>query len=146
MTQLSAHFTLEELTVTDTGLDNTPSGADVDRLYTLAEFLEKVRTACGNHPVLIDSAFRSAKVNAAVGGVPDSAHAEAYAADIRIPEYGTPYEVAVQLSFAQSQGHIEFDQLIYEGTWVHISRDPQLRNERLTLVATGAYADGIIRA
>ena len=143
--QLTEHFSLAELTVTDTGLDNTPDAAQTDLLKTLAEFLEKVRTILGNNPVTINSAFRSAAVNAAVGGVSDSAHALAYAADIECPAFGSPWDVANALSKAQEEGKLDFDQLIYEQTWTHVSRDPQLREQRLTFVpADNSYLDGLV--
>ena len=144
-TQLSPHFSLAELTVTGTGLDNTPDAEMESRLSTLAIFLEKVRVILGNNPVLIDSAFRSPAVNAAVGGVSNSAHAIAYAADIRCPGFGSPWEIAKALDEAEDTGKIDFDQLIYEQEWVHISRDPQLRAQRLTHVpADGSYLDGLV--
>ena len=142
MTQLSTHFSLEELTVTDTGLDNTPNAEEEARLSTLATFMEKVRTILGNHPITVNSAFRSEAVNEAVGGVPDSAHRLAYACDFTCPGFGSPLMIAERLDAAQRNGAIDFDQLIYEVTWVHISRDPQLREERLTHVGDG-YVDGI---
>ncbi len=142
---LTPHFSLDELIVTDTGLDNTPSANEEARLRTLAAFLEKVRVILGNNPITIDSAFRSEAVNAAVGGVPDSAHRLAYAADIVCPGFGTPWEVANALSQAQTEGKLDFDQIIYEQTWTHISRDPQLREQRLTHVpADGSYLDGLV--
>ena len=142
MTQLSTHFSLEELTVTDTGLDNTPNAEEEARLSTLATFMEKVRTILGNHPITVNSAFRSEAVNEAVGGVPDSAHRLAYACDFTCPGFGPPLDIAERLDAAQRNGAIDFDQLIYEGTWVHISRDPQLREQRLTHTGDG-YTDGI---
>jgi zinc D-Ala-D-Ala carboxypeptidase len=146
MTQLTEHFSLEELCTTSTGLDNTPPPAMFSRLKTLAIFGEKVRAILGNNPINIDSAFRSEAVNEAVGGVTDSAHAEAYAMDITCDEFGTPWEIANALSKAQEEGKIDFDQLIYEVTWVHISRDPQLRNERLTHPTAGGYLEGLVDA
>lgn len=144
MMQLTPHFTLAELTVTETGLDNTPDETQIQLLLTLAEFLEKVRVVLSNHPITVNSAFRSAEVNAAVGGVADSAHALCFAADITCEGYGTVYEVALAISLAQSAGKLEFDQLIYEQTWVHVSRDPQLRKERLTLASVDNYVAGLV--
>jgi zinc D-Ala-D-Ala carboxypeptidase len=142
--QLTEHFSLSELTTTSTGFDNTPNAEQTTLLKTLAIFLEKVRAILGNAPIFIDSAFRSAAVNEAVGGVSDSAHALAFAADIRHATM-TPWEVAKALSKAQEDGKIDFDQLIYEQEWVHVSRDPQLRGQRLTHVpADGSYLDGLV--
>ena len=143
MGQLTEHFSLEELTVTSEPFDNTPSPEMVERLDTLAIFGEKVRIELDSKPMIINSAYRSPAVNEAVGGVPTSAHAEAYAMDFTCPEFGTPYEVALRLAEAGSAGRIVFDQLIYEDTWVHISRDPQARGQRLTKTDTG-YIEGIV--
>lgn len=142
--QLSPHFTLAELTVTGTGIDNemTPEMRQQGRLTTLAAFLEKVRAALGGNPVLVDSAYRNPEVNAAVGGVTDSAHMEGFAADIRCPGFGSPLMVAERLAAAGRSGAIAFDQLILEPTWVHISRDPRLRGELLTFDGSD-YTDGI---
>jgi putative chitinase len=140
--QLSPHFTLAELTTTSTGLDNTPNAAETEVLRTLAQFLEKVRTVLNGQSIHINSAFRSARVNDAVGGVPNSAHRLGFAADLVCPTFGTPYEICLALDAAEKAGKIKFDQLIQEGTWVHISRDPKLRGQRLTLSGSG-YLDGI---
>lgn len=142
MTQFTDHFSLAELTTTSEPFDNTPDAAELARLKTLAIFMEKVRAILGGHPITVDSAFRSEAVNDAVGGVSDSAHRLAYACDFTCPMFGNPLMIAERLDQAEKSGAIDFDQLIYEGTWVHISRDPQLRGERLTHVGD-AYVNGI---
>ena len=148
-TQLSPHFTLEELTVTNTGLDNTPNAAETERLRTLAAFMEKVRAVLGNKAISVNSAFRSEAVNRAVGGVPNSAHRLGYACDFVCPSFGSPLEVCRALDAAGTAGTIVFDQLIQEGTWTHVSRDPTgngtgaPRKMRLTLVGPNQYASGI---
>lgn len=144
--QLSEHFSLAELTTTDTGLPNDPNQQEMARLVTLAAFMEKVRAILGGHPITVDSAFRSEAVNDAVGGVSDSAHRLAYACDFTCSAFGTPLMIAERLDTAQKQGAIAFDQLIYEVTWVHLSRDPQLREQRLTHPTAGGYLDGIVSA
>ena len=148
-TQLSPHFTLEELTTTNTGLDNTPNAEEKARLQLLATFLEKVRTVLGNKSMSVNSAFRSEAVNNAVGGVPNSAHRLGYACDFVCPSFGTPLDVCKALDAAGTAGTIVFDQLIQEGTWTHISRDQTgngtgaPRMMRLTLIGPGQYASGI---
>jgi hypothetical protein len=69
--QLSEHFSQAELTTTETGHDNAPNATELEVLRTLATFLEKVRTILGNKPLTVHSAFRSHRVNQAVGGVPN---------------------------------------------------------------------------
>ena len=76
------HFTLKEMTATGTGLLNSPgSCAQVQYLHMLALFLDGVRADFGR-AVRVNSAFRTAAVNKAVGGSPASAHLKGLAADI----------------------------------------------------------------
>jgi len=116
--QLSAHFTLEELTHTDhRELDNTPNDIEINNLKRLAEFLEQVKTVLGGKPVMVNSAFRSKAVNDAVGSKDSSQHRVGCAADIRIPGM-TPDEV-VKAIIASGIG---YDQVIREfDRWTHVS-------------------------
>ena len=116
--QLSEHFSLEELTHTDhRTLDNTPTDAELANLVRLANFLEVVKAVLGGKPIVINSAFRSAQVNAAVGSKDTSQHRTGCAADIRVPGM-TPDEVIKSIRAAD----IEFDQAIREfDRWTHIS-------------------------
>ena len=118
MTQLSPHFTLEELTHTDhREFDNTPNASELANLTRLAAFLETVKTALGGKPVMINSAFRSKQVNDAVGSKDSSQHRIGCAADIRVPGM-TPDEVVRALIAAD----LPFDQIIREfDRWTHIS-------------------------
>jgi len=118
MTQLSEHFTMEELTHTDhRDLDNTPNDSEKNNLKRLAEFLEQVKVVLGNKPVMINSAFRSKQVNDAVGSKDSSQHRIGCAADLRIPGM-TPDEV-VKAVIASGIG---YDQVIREfDRWTHIS-------------------------
>ena len=88
MTKLTEHFTLEELTASETaarnGWDNTPNEAETKNLERLALMLEQVRKIL-NKPILINSAFRSKKVNDGVGSKDTSQHRIGCAADIRVP-------------------------------------------------------------
>lgn len=115
---LTPHFTLEELTVTDhREFDNTPSSSEINNLKRLAELLEEVKTLLGGKPIMVNSAFRSAQVNAAVGSKDTSQHRVGCAADIRVPGV-TPDEV-VKAVIASGIG---YDQIIREfNSWTHIS-------------------------
>jgi putative chitinase len=142
-TQLSPHFTLEELTVTNTGLDNSPDATALARLKAVATKMEAVRTLLGGKPISINSAYRNPQVNAAVGGVSNSAHALGYAVDFTCASFGSPYDICKKIAASP----IQFDQLIHERrNWVHISFD-STRNRRqlLTLPVTGSeYQSGIL--
>jgi len=118
MTQLSEHFSLEELTHTDhREFDNTPNADEIANLTRLASFLEQVKTVLGNKPVMINSAFRCKQVNDAVGSKDTSQHRIGCAADLRIPGM-TPDEV-VKAIMASGIG---YDQIIREfDRWTHIS-------------------------
>jgi putative chitinase len=118
MTQLSEHFTLEELTHTEhRELDNTPNDHEKNNLMRLARFLEEVKTVLGGKPVMVNSAFRSKAVNDAVGSKDTSQHRVGCAADLRIPGM-TPDEV-VKAIIASGIG---YDQVIREfDRWTHIS-------------------------
>ena len=118
MTQLSEHFSLEELIHTDhREFDNTPDPDSLANLRRLAPFLEEVKTVLGGKPVMINSAFRCKQVNDAVGSKDTSQHRIGCAADIRVPGM-TPDEV-VQAIMASGIG---YDQLIREfNSWTHIS-------------------------
>ena len=118
MTQLSVHFTLDELTHTDhREFDNTPNPQETANLIRLAGLLEDVKLVLGSKPVMINSAFRSKQVNDAVGSKDSSQHRVGCAADIRIPDM-TPDEVVRAIIAAD----LPFDQIIREfDRWTHIS-------------------------
>ena len=121
---LSPHFTIEELTITDhREFDNTPNASETANLTRLADFLEQVKEAVGGKAVMVNSAFRSAQVNAAVGSKETSQHRVGCAADIRVPGM-TPDAVVKAIIAAK----LPFDQLIREfDRWTHasITNDPK---------------------
>jgi zinc D-Ala-D-Ala carboxypeptidase len=121
MTQVTPHFTLEELTASETaernGWDNNPNGYERDNLARLADLLEQVKVVLGGKPIMINSAFRSKQVNDAVGSKDTSQHRTGCAADIRVPGM-TPDQV-VKAVIASGIG---YDQIIREfDRWTHIS-------------------------
>ena len=129
---LSDHFSQDELTASQTatrqGIKNTPSPAVVENLRMLAALLEQVRTLLGDRSIHISSGYRSLALNRYIGSHDLSAHVRGYAADFTCPAFGTPIEVAKEIA----ESNLKFDQLIYEGTWIHISCDPQNRRQLLT--------------
>ena len=130
--KLSMNFSLNELTSSQTatrqGIKNTPSPAVVENLRMLAALLEQIRTLLGSHSIHISSGYRSLALNRYIGSNDTSAHVRGYAADFTCPAFGKPIEVAKKIA----ESNLKFDQLIYEGTWVHISCDPQNRRQLLT--------------
>lgn len=143
-TKLSAHFSLEELVISDIakkhGVDNSPDYSTIQNLKIMAEKLEEVRAILGNKPIKIQSGYRSKKLNDMVGGAGKSAHLEGLAADFVCPAFGTPYEICTELAKKLK----DFDQLIHEnGRWVHLGlRHDTKRNQVLTM-KKGKYLKGI---
>ena len=141
MTQLTANFSLEELTRSEAadrnGWDNTPNAQEIENLKRLAALLQQVKTAVGGKPVMINSVFRSKQVNDSVGSKDTSQHRLGCAADIRVPGM-KPREV-VEACIAAG---VPFDQIILEfDSWTHISvpNTPEFkpRNSRLIIDKQG---------
>jgi zinc D-Ala-D-Ala carboxypeptidase len=119
--KLSEHFTLEELSFSETaarfGLENIPDAITAENLERIAAFMEKIRTLLGNRPIVVHSGYRSPQVNKAVGGVITSAHCQGLACDFACPTFGTPVDVALAIR----KSELGYDQLILEDGWVHVS-------------------------
>jgi zinc D-Ala-D-Ala carboxypeptidase len=139
-TQLTAHFALEELACTQhREFDNTPPPEVVGTLRTTAARMEDVRRRLGDRVISVSSGYRCPALNRAVGGSRTSAHLTGDAVDFNCYGFGDP--LAVCRTLAQSD--IAFDQLIEEGTWVHISFDSRLRRQVLTRRDGGGYGLGL---
>jgi len=123
---LSEHFTLEELTHTDhREFDNTPNEAELANLVRLANFMEEVREVLGGKEIHVNSAFRSAEVNKAVGSSDRSQHRRGTACDFRVKGM-TPNEVVTAIINAE----LKYDQVIREfDRWTHISIPNEDDNE-----------------
>lgn len=148
---LSPHFTLEEFTASETaarlGIINTPPDAIIDTLRYTANMLEVVRDdVLGGKPLHVNSAFRCLTLNRALKSRDTSDHVRGLAVDFVCPAFGTPLEICRALV----ESEVDFRQLIYEHTWVHIAFPAQgqlvERHERslLTLMPGGTYAAGIL--
>lgn len=113
--QLSAHFTLQELTRSATAerlkIPNMFTADVVDNLQRLCtEVLEPLRAHLG-HPITINSGYRCPALNKAVGGVPNSFHLTGRAADI--PRYAGAFDFLMLLG--------KCSEVINEGTWIHVA-------------------------
>ena len=127
----SKYFRLEELLKSDKALaaqiENLPSWKDVDNLLDLAVLvLDPIREAWGQ-PLIITSGYRSPQLNAAVGGVPTSAHMDGCAVDIALCHWSTRkmgelFNLIVKMA---EDGVININQVIYyrKKRIIHISND-----------------------
>ena len=156
---LSEHFTLAELTHSDTakakGIDNTPSTYHKKILkHTCTYLLEKIRTLLNEKYktynkkkvkqviLRITSGYRSSKLNQAVGGSNTSQHCKGEAADIEAilvftngTRYVLPYtELYSDIKQWTIEKKISVDQCIQEhagnASWVHVSLPPQIKDCR----------------
>lgn len=146
---LSRFFTLSELSVTSKPFDNTPPPAAIERLRVLAvSVLDPLREAVG--PIRVTSGYRSAAVNAAVGGSSTSQHRLGEAADIVAISVGRPVLWAEIVRRANVD--LPVDQaIIYEGApHVHVSTrfTPTVsrpnRGQLLVKVANPAAYGGLV--
>ena len=138
---MTRHFSMTELIITNTGLENFPPLEIRNRLRLLAQYLETVRERCEGTPLIVHSGYRSKAVNAKIGGSPTSAHLLGWAADISCNSM-TASSLAERIKMLGG-----FDQLIFEPTRgiVHVSIDPRMRGEVLTMLTEGGkrYVKGI---
>lgn len=127
MEQFTKNFSYEELIASGTadklGLDNTPNAVEKEKLRKLAvEILQPIRDALGK-PIKVNSAFRSEKVNKAVGGVPSSQHRLGEAADLTLGSKERNKELFELISKMVKGKKLTVGQLIneYGYSWIHVS-------------------------
>ena len=136
---LSEHFTLAELTKTNTRIKNVPNEAQVENLKRLCGWLEMLRSEWnkrygeGDDPIVINSGYRSEVVNKAVGGVKGSNHLTGCAADIRVAGIEQLVRYAAILLDISDERQEDFDELLLErspkGTyWLHFAVRPSGRS------------------
>ncbi len=133
---VTAHFRLSDFSrseyATRHGLDNTPPADVLARILVSADGLERVRAVLGV-PIYIQSGYRSGSVNAGIGGARNSQHCLGEAVDFIAPAYGDPH--AICEAIIDHEDLIDFDQLIQEGAWVHVSFTTRSQPRRQVLTA-----------
>lgn len=138
--KLGANFALIDFlrsaTATQQGISNIPNEKELANLKLLVtNILQPLRDDI-KLPIMVNSGFRSEKLNKAVGGVSTSAHRLGYAADIRCPAYkgGDVRQFCIYIEAFLKKNKIKFDQLIYEfvggAKWVHIGIKNQKGEQR----------------
>lgn len=134
MGKLSEHFSVDEAVASSTalrlGIDNSAPAHIIPNLKISALGAEQVRACLADNQMRIDSWYRCDALNKAVGGSTTSDHPRGFALDFVCPDFGAPAECVGAIAASD----IQFDQLIQEGTWVHISFAPAMRRQVLTAV------------
>ena len=138
--KLSEHMTLAELCKTNTGIENVPSEAQVENLKRVCRWLERLRKRWndkygdGDDPIIINSGFRSAAVNKAVGGVPTSNHLTGCAVDIRCIGMEQALRYAAILLDISDMSREDYDELLIEQKgrviWIHFAVRPSGNRRR----------------
>lgn len=138
---LSKNLSLAEVTKSATaikkGISNEPT---IEHLENLKAVAENIFQPLRNHfgiPIAITSGYRSAELNAIIGGSSTSQHCKGEAIDLDADVYGSLTNAEI---FGYLREHTDFDQLIGEFpddtgefAWVHCSykRDKKNRGQVL---------------
>lgn len=141
--RLSDHFTLGEMIKTSvkTSDGNIPSEEHIENLRKLCQWLEGLRLRWnmkygnGDDPIIINSGYRSPKVNKAVGGVATSNHLTGCAADIQVTGQDQLIRYATILLDISDEWGFDFDELLLEHSrnytyWLHFAVRPLKKGNR----------------
>ena len=131
--KLSEHFSLEELTKTNTGLKNEPTPtAKIALIMLVQNVLEPARELYGDS-IKVNSGFRSPSVNKSVGGSATSQHCKGEAADLTCSDNKKLFDLI--------RDNLVFDQLINEKnfSWVHVSFKTQGNRGEVLEFKNGKY-------
>ena len=138
---ISKHVSKKEGTFSNTatrrGIDNTPGSKELQNMELIAEKIFEPLRKVANGPIKINSFYRSAELNKAIGGSSKSQHCQGRAIDIDdVHGYMSNKEM-----YNYIKNNLDFDQLIWEfGTednpdWVHVSYVDVDNNRRRCLQA-----------
>ena len=138
--KLSEHYTLGEMTKTNTGMMNIPSRVSIENMKRVCGWLEALRarynlryvSPSSDHPahpgtppdlggekdteepVIISSGYRSPEVNRKVGGSATSNHLTGCAVDIRVAGIEQALRYAVILMDYADETRQDYDELLIE--------------------------------
>ena len=141
MEKISNHISYKEGIYSATALrrdiDNTPNDEQLKNMETIAEkIFEPLRVYVGG-PIKINSFFRSAKLNTAIGGSTTSQHCKGQAMDID----DTFGKMSNAKMYDWIKENLDFDQMIWEfgddnnPNWVHVSYASPEKNRQVCLKA-----------
>lgn len=135
---MKLNFTLKELCASTTakrlGINNAPDIAVCDNLMLLiVNVLQPLRDAI-KKPVIVSSGYRCARLNSYIGGASNSQHVIGQAADIAV----TGMTIKALFDFIR-KSDIIYDQLIEEGTWIHISYNKDFNRKENLIYRNGKY-------
>lgn len=140
MKSISYHISYKEATRSNTAtrnnIKNIPNSEQLKAMKNVAEKVFEPLRIYFDEPIRVNSFFRSANVNALVGGSRTSQHCKGEAIDIDATNGITNKQL-----FDYILNNLDFDQLIWEyGTekepdWIHVSFKLKGNNRKIILKA-----------
>ena len=136
MKKISDNISYKEATRSETaqrlGISNKPKKEHIENMELIAEKIFQPLRKWVDHPIKINSFFRSEKLNSRIGGALSSAHKDGLAMDLNSLGGKTNLEM-----FHYIKDNLEFDQLIWEfgvePKWLHVSWNKK-KNRKQVLV------------
>lgn len=137
-----AHFTIDEVQnsqkAKELGIDNTMPVVHLGNAVNLARFvLEPIRLHFGK-AFTPSSWYRCPMLNKAVKGSATSDHMLGAAADIKIKD------VSLMALAEYIRDELDFDQVILEPTWVHVSYRKDDNRKQVLTNLNGDYVGGLV--
>ena len=147
--KLSDHFTLAELTKTNTKIENVPNEAQVENLKRLCGWLEKLRAryneryvcACSDHPAHTGTPpnLGGEKITPIIAK--GSNHLTGCAVDIRVSGIEQLVRYATILLDISDESQKDFDELLLERSpqgsyWLHFAVRPKDNRRKVRLILT----------
>lgn len=130
--KMKKYFTLSELCYSkkaeENNIINVPNLEIIRNINLLIDNVLSPLREKYKKPIIVTSGYRCEALNKLVGGVKNSQHLIGCAADI-VPQDRNDLQRLFDIAKEQNN----FDQLIWEGTWIHISYSDNPRHNVLNL-------------
>jgi len=144
MKKISKNISYKEATYSNYAkkykIANKPDDEQIENMKLVAEEVFQPLREWANHPIKVNSFFRSKKLNSGIGGSSVSSHLTGNAIDITTLGEKTNLEL-----FNYIKDNLEFDQLIWEfgsqnPKWIHVSfKEKDNRKQVLKTLRKGIY-------
>ena len=136
--KVSENFTAYELIKSDKALkceiSNIPSTQELINLMILTRKILQPCRSYFNKPLIVLSCYRSKDLNKSIGGATESQHMQGQACDINIDGIERTKLAHYIID------NLNFDQLIYEPSWIHVSFVSTNKNRKQVLkYSNGSY-------
>ena len=141
ITNMSKNFSYDEFVYSETaliaGIDNTPNNTHIQNGKLLFEnVMQPIRDKFGK--VIVTSAYRNPHLNKMVGGIEDSQHVSGQAVDFVVRS--TNHKKVCQWII----DNLEFDQLILEPSWIHVSYSNDVNRNEVLTYHNGMFIPGLL--